>query len=256
MNLKESILSGILQGVTEFLPVSSSGHLVILNKLLGHAKSDVFFDICLHAGTLAAVLVYFSRDIWEILVRRNIRLIFYFVIATVPAVLAALLFEEKIDLFFDDGRKVGFMMLVTALVLFAGQASIMYRKNRSGETFWRAVFTGIAQAFALLPGLSRSACTVSAALVSGMERGKAFSFAFLLSVPAVAGAVLYKGLKNMDGISAFRVNASGYMIGTAAAFIVGLLSLPLLKKMINGGKLYVFGVYCLVVGTAVLMFLK
>lgn len=254
MTVLHAIVSGIVQGLTEFLPVSSSGHLVLLHKFFGFAESDMLFDVCLHAATLAAVILYFRGDITRIIREKNIKLIAYISVATVPAVIAALAFENKIELFFADYRKSAYMLIVTGLVLFAGQ--LFLRKNENKEkpvSLNTSLFVGIAQVFALLPGISRSGVTISAGLADGVNRKEAFRFSFLISIPIVAGAVLYKILKPgaLDLVTS-EVWIK-YAFGMLAAFFTGLLGLHLVWKLLKTGKLYVFGVYCILLAVAALL---
>jgi len=251
MSIIQAVIAGTVQGVTEFLPVSSSGHLVLLDRFFNIAEPDIFFDICLHLGTLLAVIAYFRKEILSMLRGENVVWILYLAVGTVPAVIAAIFFEDRIEAFFGDPQKVAYMLIVTALILFAGQLSL--RKGifaaRKSFTWGNTIFVGIAQALALLPGISRSGATISAGLVSGMKREMAFTYSFLLSIPAVAGAALYKGVKNIEGAEKLMNQPAVYYVGTGAAFAVGLMCLPLLSKMIKGDKLYLFGVYCLIVGS-------
>ncbi|MCK4852371.1 MAG: undecaprenyl-diphosphate phosphatase [Candidatus Omnitrophica bacterium] len=249
MSMAEAIISGVVQGITEFLPISSSGHLALLHGFFHLSEPDLFFDICLHAGTLAAVIVYFGRDMISIIRERKIFLVSCIAAATVPAVVAALFFEERITLFFADPRKVAFMFIVTGLALFAGQFGLRPgTRQRRDPTLTDSLFIGIAQAFALLPGISRSGVTISTGLVRGVRKEAAFSFSFLLSIPAIVGAVLYKGVGRIRGGAVLTDAPANYIAGMAAAFIVGILSLPLLLKVIRTKRLYVFGIYCLLLG--------
>jgi len=257
MTLMEAIISGVVQGVTEFLPISSSGHLVLLHRYFNLTEPGLFFDICLHAGTLAAILVYFRKDILSIFRERKTVWIYGIVIGTVPAVAAALLFEDKITSFFGDPGKVAYMFIATAFVLFIGQFFLRAGGQRAKPLALPDAFlVGVAQAFALLPGISRSGTTISAGLLRGLKAETAFRFSFLLSIPAVAGAVLYKGLKRaLDG-APFSDDPVNYVAGTVVAFLVGLASLPLLLKVMRGRRLYLFGLYCLVLGVSGIFFWK
>ncbi len=257
MSFTQAILSGIVQGLTEFLPVSSSGHLVLLHRFFGFAQSDMFFDVCLHAATLAAVVLYFRKDIIQLIREKDVKLIVCVGIATVPAVVAALLCEDKISLFFADYRKTAFMLMVTGMILFAGQ--FFLKKNQLGEkpvSYSASFLVGIAQAFALFPGISRSGATISAGLAGGLKREEAFRFSFLISIPIVAGAVIYKVLK--PGVLDLVTGEMWvkYVFGMITAFIGGFLSLNLLWKFIKAGKLFVFGIYCILLGAGAVLFLK
>ena len=256
MTITEALISGVVQGLTEFLPISSSGHLVLVHNFFGFSEPGIFFDICLHAATLMAVILYFSRDIAALVREKNIMWLFYIASATVPAVLAGLLFEKKISAFFTDPGKVAFMLILTALALFAGQFSLWRRmRPGAGPSFFTSLLVGIAQAFALLPGISRSGMTISTGLIGGMKAEEAFRFSFLLSVPVIIGAVAYKAL-TLDIGAVISGNLANYAAGMAAAFIVGLLSLRLLWWVIKEKRLFIFGIYCLFLGTIGIIFWK
>ena len=124
MTILEALVSGVVQGVTEFLPVSSSGHLVLVHSIFGLDEPKIFFDICLHAATLLAVIVYFAKDIYELMRSRNVKWLGLLAVGTIPAVLAALLFEDQITRFFSSPAKVAYMLIITAMILFAGQLSL------------------------------------------------------------------------------------------------------------------------------------
>ncbi|MFH1552392.1 MAG: undecaprenyl-diphosphate phosphatase [Candidatus Omnitrophota bacterium] len=250
----ESLISGIVQGLTEFLPVSSSGHLVLVHSFFGFAEPNVFFDICLHVATLGAIVLYFSRDIVILVRERNTKWLIYIAVATVPAVLAALVFEKRISVFFVSPRKVSFMLVLTALALFAGQLSLWKRtRPGKGPTFFSSLLVGIAQACALLPGVSRSGMTISTGLSAGMKAEEAFRFSFLLSVPIVIAAAAYKAL-TLDVGAIMSENLKSYAIGMASAFVTGLLSLYLLWRVLRGKRLFIFGVYCLTLGVIGIFF--
>jgi len=256
MTITEAVVSGIVQGLTEFLPVSSSGHLVLVHSIFGLEEPKIFFDICLHAATLLAVVIYFAGDIYELARGRKFKWLIFLAIGTVPAVLAALLFEERITAFFTSPVKVAYMLLVTAAVLFAGQLSLWKRKAAGKEiSYMTSMSVGVAQAFALLPGISRSGATVSAGLAGGVRAEEAFRFAFLLSVPAILGALAYKIIKEGPGVAAGSGFLS-YAAGAAAAFVTGLLGLRLLWWVIKSRRLYIFSAYCLVLGLTVILFFK
>ena len=245
-----------MQGLTEFLPVSSSGHLVLVHGFFGFSQPGIFFDICLHAATLGAVVIYFGRDIISLIRGRKIEWLFYIAIGTVPAVLAALFFEDRIEGFFTDTGKVAVTLMVTGFILFAGQAALWRTKGEGkSPTYSNSVTVGIAQAFALLPGISRSGITISAGLLGGIKAEEAFRFSFLLSVPAILGALLYKGITT-DVASAVSGNLTGYIAGMSAAFLAGLASLRLLWWVIKARRLYIFGAYCVLLGAFCMFFWK
>ncbi len=248
MTTIESIISGFVQGITEFLPISSSGHLVLLHNFFGLAEPELLFDLCLHLGTLLAVVLYFKKDIIRLIVEKNINWFICIAIGTIPAVAVGLLFEDRITVFFADARKIYFMLLVTALVLFIGHLSLKKRKEpRKDIRPVNSLIIGISQACALLPGLSRSGMTISTALVSGVKMEEAYKFSFLLSIPVVLGAVMYKMLTLDAGVIS-SANYVNYIAGTLTAFIVGFASLHILWRLIKGNKVFIFAIYCFSVG--------
>ncbi|MGB2600883.1 MAG: undecaprenyl-diphosphate phosphatase [Candidatus Omnitrophota bacterium] len=256
MTLIEALIAGVVQGLTEFLPVSSSGHLVLVHKFFGFTEPSIFFDICLHAATLMAVILYFGRDIVSLIREKNFKWFFYIAIATVPAVLAALLFEDRISTFFTSPVKVAFMLVITGTVLLIGQVAL-WKRDGSGKklSFFTALAVGIAQAFALLPGISRSGMTISTGLAGGMKAEEAFKFSFLLSIPVILGAALYKAL-TVDLGAVMAGNTVNYLAGMMTAFVVGLLSLHVLWKIVKGKMLYIFAAYCLLLGAIGIFFWK
>ena len=254
MSITEALISGVVQGLTEFLPVSSSGHLVLVHKFFHLTEASIFFDICLHVGTLMAVILYFRKDILSLIREGRFDWLIFIVIGTVPAVAAALLFEERISLFFVSPKKVAFMFIVTAVALFAGHIGQIKRaQSGKGPTPLKSLFVGICQAFALLPGVSRSGMTISSGLLSGMDKENAFKFSFLLSIPVILGALVYKALK-IDVASIVLSNPGSYAVGMIAAFAVGFLSLVLLWKTIRARRLFIFGIYCLLLGITGILF--
>lgn len=255
MTLIEALISGIVQGFTEFLPISSSGHLVFVHAFFGFKDPSMFFDICLHAATLIAVLVFFRRDILDLVQGRNIKWLAYIAVATIPAVVVGVMFENRIDSFFADPRKVCFMLIVTALALFAGQVALVKGKSDGRLSMGRSILVGIAQSVALIPGISRSGATISAGIAGGVKAEGAFRFSFLLSVPIIIAAVIYKTV-TLDAAEASSINLTVYLIGMAGAFLTGLGALSILRKVIAAKKLYVFGIYCFLLGLAGILFLK
>ncbi len=249
MTFIEAIISGAVQGATEFLPVSSSGHLVLVHSFFGASQSsNLIFDVLLHIATLFAVLIYFRGAIAEILLKRKIKEIFLLAAATVPAVVAALLFKGRIEVFFASPRTVVGMLLVTGAVLLSTKAAgRIKRPVLESPGIFSSLFVGLAQAFALVPGISRSGMTISAGLFSGMDGKTAFRFSFLLSIPAILGAGLLE-LFTLEKETLMAVRWGYCGAGMAVAFLFGLASLSVLGRVINYKKLYIFGWYCIMVG--------
>jgi len=253
----------VVQGVTEFLPISSSGHLVFFQSLFGFRKSDVLFDVILHLGTLLAVVVYFRSDIVTIIKgvtarlkgkERNLegeRLLLWIGVSTVPTGLMGILLQDWFESLFLKPRTVGVMLLVTGGVLWLTRVAKQEGKSIFGMSWVDALLIGIAQGVAIIPGISRSGATLSAGLFRGLDRELSGRFAFLLSIPAILGAALLEIRKL--GISTLM---PAYLLGAAAAFFVGLLALKFLMKIIKIGKISHFCYYCWGVGMLMILLVK
>lgn len=251
MGILEALIAGITQGLTEFLPVSSSGHLVFIHSFFGMEEPEVLFDVCLHFATMASVLIFFRREIAELMgpSGRNWRRCL--AIGTVPAVVAGLLFEKHVSVIFASPRIVSVMLLLTAAALMIAQRALS-NKNRktSNLSLGKAVVVGLAQAVAIIPGLSRSALTISAGLSSGMKGEESFRYSFILSIPIIAGATLYKVLKAVSsGGEVFPAGVVVFAVGMLFAFLSGLLGLLILKRAVMFQKIWVFSVYCFIIGS-------
>lgn len=265
MNIGQALLLGIIQGLTEFLPVSSSGHLVLGKTLLGVPEQGITFEVFVHFGTLLAVVVTFWKDVCN-LIRTffslfsksanpvgykeryktdvNLQLLIYIIIATIPAVFIGLLFEDKIESAFNDPHLVCIMLLVTALIL---SLTFFVKKPEKPLGFVNTLVMGIAQSIAILPGISRSGSTISAGLFLKVDGNDAARFSFLLALPAILGATILKtaelGAEGFTG-SYLLVLA----VGTLAAFLSGYLAIKSMLGIVRRGKLYWFAPYCFIVG--------
>ncbi|HDP16334.1 MAG TPA: undecaprenyl-diphosphate phosphatase [Candidatus Omnitrophica bacterium] len=246
MSFFEAIISGIVQGVTEFLPVSSSGHLVILHKIIGLEGPQLTFDIFLHLGTLVAIFMVFWKDIMGIFTV-NKRGGFFIFIATLAAGAFVFAFQGRIEAMFSGGKLTGVMLMVTGAWLIIGS---FVRFGSSGLTGIKSFAIGIAQGISAIPGISRSGATISTALFLGIDPQSAARFSFVLSIPAIIGAFALK-IKG-GGLSGFNIN---YIFGFITSCIIGVLSLKLLLRILRGDRLYLFGLYCIAAGIAVVIFL-
>jgi undecaprenyl-diphosphatase len=258
LSLFESLILGVVQGLTEFLPVSSSGHLVIVKGLFGIKSQDIVFEIMVHFGTLLAVLAYFRKKITRIIISLakapfdnnadssdpDLRMAFYLLVGTIPAVVIGLAFKSQIEKAFDSPVWASSMLIVTAMILF----STRWTADKSKElNSGRSIVVGLAQALAIMPGISRSGSTISMGMWLGMNKSDAAEFSFLLSVPAIAGAMvldIFDIIKNFSNTALIPV----YLLGTAAAALVGYISIAFLLSVIKKGKFFYFGLYCLLVG--------
>jgi undecaprenyl-diphosphatase len=255
MNVWQSIISGIVQGIAEFFPISSTGHLVLLHHFFGFDSSQISFDIALHVATGLAVLVYFWRDIISLFTsERNLGMLV--LVGSVPTFIIGFLFAHTVEKFFVDIKLVGYALLVTGVWLLAANIvnkkilhNINIQKKATVLYPWKAIAIGTAQGIALIPGISRSGATISTGLLCGLGSNLAFRFSFLLLLPATLGATVYK-LKN---ITQPIPSASSLLYGCISAFFVGLLALYLLNKILRQGRIYIFGFYCLALGALVIL---
>jgi undecaprenyl-diphosphatase len=267
LNLLESIILGVVQGLTEFLPISSSGHLVLGEFLLKVKFDDISFEVFLHFGTFLSVVIVFRRTIKSMLEavwlkaksiftgekvsnkEEGWRLFWLILLGSIPAGIIGLLFEDYVELCFSSVTLVSLMLLITGTVLFFTQFFLAARKE---VTFSDAFVVGLAQALAILPGISRSGLTISAGIFKGIERSKAAEFSFLLSLPAIFGASLLK-LKDVLSRVDLSQDISIYLAGAFTAFVVGYVAIKLLLRVIQKGRFQYFAYYCFAVGLLFLL---
>jgi undecaprenyl-diphosphatase len=247
-------LWGAVQGLTEFLPISSSGHLVLVPALLEVEGPNLATSAVLHLGTLAAVLIYFRSDVWDMLrfTPSGRRVLLLLAIGSLPAVTAALVLRDQVDAINDNPSAVAVAMTVTGVVMIGTRW--LPTGDRSLEAVSRldAVLIGIAQAFALIPGVSRSGSTITGALTRGLSRDAAARFSFLLGIPVIAGGGLLSLLdlsESGDGVGA------ELLVGVLVAALVGYLAIALLLKIIQAAGLVPFGIYCVAFGALSLIVL-
>ena len=271
MTFFEAILLGILQGLTEFLPVSSSGHLVLAQQFLGLKEPLVFFDVMLHVGTLAAVLVAYrdaikrlvvggfstlgDRQFWRqpratLNTSTELKFIGLILLGSIPTGIIAILFKTELESFFDEVRLVSIMLILTGVILQLPRLRREKADKPVGQLkTWHAPLIGIAQGCAITPGISRSGSTISLALFLGIPGKIAAEYSFLLSIPAILGAV---ALKIRDvGDTSVPLHIMG--TGMIASFIVGYIALRFLLVMLNRGKFSVFSYYCVALGLTSLL---
>jgi undecaprenyl-diphosphatase len=249
-----AIFWGAIQGLTEFLPVSSSGHLVLIPALLDRPGPDLATNAMLHLGTLGAVLVYYRSDIARMATfdRPARRLITLILIGTVPAVVLGLLFENKVEELISEPRKVAFMLIVTGVILLATTLLRLGDRKMSDIEPRDSLLIGLAQAAALIPGISRSGMTISAGLARGVERTDAARFAFLLGIPVIAGAGL---LQMVEAVRLGESIPSSVWLGVLVAGLTGYAAIAILLRLLTRVGLAPFGVYCVVFGTIALFVL-
>jgi len=243
MDIVSAVILGVVQGLTEFLPVSSSGHLVLFQELLGFEGPRALFSVIVHLATSAAVVVFFR----ERLVALDRNLIALLVIGSIPAGIVGLLLEPVVDVLFTSTRLVGGALLLTSAIVYFVDAPFARRSRLSRLD---AVIMGIAQAIAIVPGISRSGITILAGTGSGVDRKTVAEFSFLLSLPAVVGAnVLKVSNGGLPDANALVPLASGFI----AAFITGLLAIAIVMRILVERRFKVFSIYTLTMGIAALI---
>ena len=257
MSAFEAFILGVVQGLTEFLPVSSSGHLLVLEKIFGIAADGdgmLIFNILMHVGTLIAVFIVYWKRIMN-MIRHPFRSeLKWLVVATIPAVAAALVldFDEAFE-----GRFIIWSFYLTSIVLvasgFIGDQRRRQRKYHKDVRWYDALAMGIMQAVAILPGLSRSGSTIAGGLASGLTRKRAADFAFLMSIPAILGSVVLEGKDILELGASSAVPASSIIIGVLAAMVFGLLAIKLMLVIVKKISLNWFALYTFLLGTFLLL---
>lgn len=254
MSIIQAVVLGVVQGVTEFFPISSSGHLVILQNLFGVKEPMLAFDVFLHFGTIVSVLIFFRKDIL-IMIRKRNSLLKFIIIGSIPTLIIALIFKKVVEDLFASSLVVGYSLVITGVFLLIASYSIIYNKTKRRNkdlTITKSIIIGIAQGIAIVPGISRSGTTIGTSLIAGLEEGTAIKFSFLLSVPAVLGANLLK-MKEIYG-NLIRVDSVPFFAGAIAAMITGIIAIRVLYGILRKNLLFLFGVYCLLAGAAVIFF--
>ena len=270
MDILHAVIIGIIQGLTEFLPVSSSAHLVFVQRLLG-VESSIAFDVFLHLGTLIAVLWFFRTDVYKMLrawwlsigdllqgrFRQGFaddpykRLAWYVILATVPVGIVGVLFEDAVDSMFAGALYVpAFFLFVTGTILYLSQRMASGNINFENISKKEALWMGLGQACAILPGLSRSGTTIAAGLTIGLDKEFAAKFSFILSIPAILGAFVVQ-LKDIG--SALNVNFLPVFLGFIVSIIAGYFAIKWMLDLIQNRSLDVFSYYCWIISIIVFM---
>lgn len=241
----EAIILGIIQGITEFFPISSSGHLALTEAILKiDTEGLFFFNILVHIATLLAILIYFRKRIWQILVKKQFTVMAAIIIGTIPAVIVGLTLKDNIETLFASPKIVLISMLATALFFIAAE-TLSPRKKDQRITILRGLTIGIAQAAALIPGISRSGSTLATGLLTKMDRETAAEFSFLLGIPAIAGAGLLSALDLSE--STTPENWTPHIIGFIAALISGYIAISILMRLYKKHSLIGFSIYLIII---------
>jgi len=261
MEYIESIILGVVQGLTEFLPISSSGHLEISKAIIGNeisGKESLLFTIVLHFATALSTLFFFRKDISKIILglfdsnnKDSKNFSISILISMVPAVFVGLFFEEFINSFFDGNLiLVGCMLYITAILLYLSDI-IKLKKNEI--TLKNSFIIGLAQAIAIFPGISRSGATIATSVMLGIDREKAARFSFIMVIPLIFGS-MFKSIIDNGGLTFTNFNLISVLLGFVSAFITGLLACKWMISLVKKSKLYYFSIYCLVVGSVVIYY--
>ena len=266
MDLFQSIILGLLQGLTEFLPISSSGHLLIVPALLGWEDPGAAFTAVIQLGTEAAVLIYFRHDLWRIFttwirslrepeLRRdvNARMGWYLIAATIPISILGLAFSDQIETAARNLYLVGVMLIVFGIILGIADNYGSRKLDVENLSFRDGVLIGFAQSLALIPGVSRSGATISAGLFLGLNRAAAARFSFLLAIPAVVLSGFYELTKILSGEEAVGVPFINVVVATLVAFVVGYAVIAWFLRYLTNNSFALFVGYRLIVGTGVII---
>ncbi|MEI6101371.1 MAG: undecaprenyl-diphosphate phosphatase [Eubacteriales bacterium] len=252
MDFIQAVLLGLVQGITEFLPVSSSGHLVLMQQLMGLENVPIFFDTMLHMGTLVAVVVVLFWDIIGIFrhpIKNHLGML---IIATIPAAAAGYLLGDFFESVFKNGQFLGICFLATALILILSELIAARIKVKKQITIKNALIMGVMQAVAIFPGISRSGSTIAGGLFSGVDRTQAARFSFLMSIPIIIGS---SGSSGMNALQTGMgdVSWTAVIAGTIAAAIMGYFAVKFMLAIIQKTKLYSFAVYVAILGVFVIL---
>ncbi|MGB0120046.1 MAG: undecaprenyl-diphosphate phosphatase [Solirubrobacterales bacterium] len=266
MDLFQSIIYGLLQGLTEFLPISSSGHLLIFPALVGWEDPGAAFTAVIQLGTEAAVLIYFRHDLWNIATTWlrslrdaslrsdiNARMGWYLISATIPISILGLAFSHQIETAARNLYLVGAMLIIFGIVLGVADNIGSRKRHVENLSFRDGVLIGFAQSLALIPGVSRSGATISAGLFLGLDRAAAARFSFLLAIPAVVLSGFYELTKILSGEEAVGVPFINVAVATVVAFVVGYAVIAWFLRYLSNNSFALFVGYRLVLGTGVLV---
>ncbi len=255
--LIKTIILGIIQGLTEWLPISSTGHLKLAEHFLS-MEVPIVFDVILHIGTLIVVLFFFRKDIKNILSAlarldfktENGKLIPLILAGTIPTALIGLIFGDLIENVFQEILPIAFAFLICGAILYSSKAG---KEEKNSISYLTAIIIGTAQGIAIIPGISRSGATIAVALLLGVRREKAFKFSFLLSIPAIIGALGLTVYKQSDALATAKIGWIEILAGIVLAMLVGYLALKLLWKILAKKKFHVFAFYCWLLGAALII---
>lgn len=257
MTVLQAVILGLAQGLGEFLPISSSAHLVLIPWLLGWTDPGLTFDVALHLGTLVAVVIYFWKDWWRLIIKgvtdirsTEGRLFWYLVAATVPGALGGYLLEKKAETVFRSPVLIAAMLILMGIFLYWADRRSTKKIEMNHITFGTSLLIGISQVLAIIPGVSRSGITMTTGLLAGLTREGAARFSFLLSTPIIFGAALVKLpvlISNSSGIT------TNFLIGTAVSCVSGIASIGFLLRYVQAKNFLPFSLYRFILGALVII---
>ncbi len=265
MNWLQALILGLVQGLTEFLPVSSSGHLAIGREILGvEAAQDLVFEITVHVATVLATIIVFRKQIWKLLCglfkfkyNDETDYILKICVSMIPVFIVGMFFKDRVESLFSSLLVVGLALVVTAMLLlfsdiYGGRGKVAGRQYRNGIGWWQALVIGVGQAFAVIPGLSRSGTTISTGLLCGVKRSDVAQFSFLMVLIPILGEA-FLDLVGGD-VASSSVGAGPLLVGFLAAFVSGLFACKVMIALVKKARLRWFALYCAIVGLAVIIF--
>lgn len=273
MDIKNAVILAVIQGLTEFLPVSSSGHLVIVRELLHVEEAVLSFDILMHLGTLVSVLLVFREDVKALInavagivvdifrgdcIRSAVskdsyrKVAIFIIIASAPAAVMGMVLKPFVYMLFSSKLAVGIFLIATGTVLWLGEYSSRSRIEPAGLTVWKSLCIGIAQGFAIAPGFSRSGATISTGLFVGLSKEDAARFSFLLSIPVILGAGLLE-LRDVDALGFVTGSRVPILLAFIASIVSGYLAIRLVLTVVKRRRLTIFAVYTWILGMAVII---
>jgi undecaprenyl-diphosphatase len=256
-DLIKTIILGIIQGLTEWLPISSTGHLKLAEQFLD-LKVPILFDVILHVGTLIVILFFFRKDIKHILSAfarfdfktEDGKLIPLIIVGTIPTALIGLVFGEQIESTFQTTLPIATAFIICGIILYSTKTS---KEKTDRISYMTAIIIGIAQGIAIVPGISRSGATIAAALLFGIKREKAFKFSFLLSIPAIIGALGLTLYTQFDKLTIAGLGWTEIFAGMTVAMLVGYFALKILWKILFKEKFHFFAFYCWLLGVLLII---
>ena len=265
MDWLQALILGLVQGLTEFLPVSSSGHLAIGREILGvEAAEDLVFEITVHVATVLATIIVFRKQIWKLLCglfkfkyNDETDYILKICVSMIPVFIVGMFFKDKVEALFTSLLVVGLALIVTAMLLlfsdiYGGRGKVAAKQYRNGIGWWQALTVGIGQAFAVIPGLSRSGTTISTGLLCGVKREAVAQFSFLMVLVPILGEA-FLDLVGGD-VAASSIRTVPLLVGFLAAFVSGLFACKVMIALVKKAKLRWFALYCALVGLAVIIY--